>query len=82
MQVIRQSISTSSASVRILKRKCAEMQIIQQLVAKEESSALLKMVDYFTEAAWQLLMQEAGILSPIGASHVLAIKAGLAIPWT
>ena len=39
-------------------------------------------VDYLTEAARQLLLQEAGIVSPIGASQALAMKAGLAIPWT
>lgn len=59
------------------------MQSIRQLVAKGESSALLKNeVDYLTEADRQLLLQEAGIVSPIGASQALAIKAGLAIPWT
>ena len=59
------------------------MQNVRQLVAKWESSALLKNeVDYLIEGNRQLLLQEAGIVSPIGASQALAIKAGLAIPWT
>ena len=83
MQVTRPRIATSSASVRTLKRRCAEMQSIRQLVAKGESSALLKNeVDYLTEADRQLLLQEAGIMSSIRASQALAIKAGLEIPWT
>ena len=66
------------------KKRCAEMQNIRQPVAKNESSALLKKneVDYLTEADRQLLLQEAGIMSPIGASQALAIKAGVAILWT
>ena len=75
-----QSIPTSSARVQYTKMKMCRS--FSSLWPKEESSALLKMKDYLTEAARQLLLQEAGIVSLIGASHVLAIKEGLAIPWT
>ena len=52
-------------------------------MSQEESSALLRReLDYLSTSDRQILLQEAGIVSAIGAGEVLAIKAGLGMPWS
>ena len=60
------------------------MQKIRGIVRGGEASALIqKEVLILSEEERRSLLDKAGISSSIelGAAHVLAIKAGLAIPW-
>lgn len=73
---------TGTASARMIKRHCIEMQTIRGVLSQGESSTLLrKEVDYLSDAERQALLKEAGIVSSIGAGEALAIKAGLGLPW-
>ncbi|KAL5474479.1 hypothetical protein EMCRGX_G026430 [Ephydatia muelleri] len=56
---------------------------IREIVSQEESSALLRReLDYLSTSDRQILLQQAGIVSAIGAGEALAIKAGLGMPWS
>ena len=39
-------------------------------------------LDYLDSAERELLLKQAGIISHIGATQALALKAGIGMPWT
>eukprot|EP00731_Ephydatia_muelleri_P023365 Em0015g948a len=68
---------------QVIKRRCIHMLNIREVVSQEESSALLRReLDYLSTSDWQILLQEAGIVSAIGPGEALAIYAGLGMPWS
>ncbi|KAL5515464.1 hypothetical protein EMCRGX_G000634 [Ephydatia muelleri] len=53
------------------------------IMAKGETSVLLRNeLDYLDSAERELLLKQAGIISHIGATQALALKAGIGMPWT
>ncbi|KAL5499485.1 hypothetical protein EMCRGX_G010911 [Ephydatia muelleri] len=53
------------------------------IMAKGETSQLLRNeLDYLDSAERELLLKQAGIMSHIGATQALALKAGIGISWT
>ena len=59
------------------------MSNVRQIMAKGETSVLLrKELDYLDSAERELLLKQAGIISHIGATQALALKAGIGMPWT
>ncbi|KAL5486459.1 hypothetical protein EMCRGX_G018937 [Ephydatia muelleri] len=84
MQVTKAKQQTTSACSRTMKMRCSEMQRIRSIVSGGEASALIqKEVLTLSDKERQCLLATAGISSSIeiGPAQVLAIKAGLAIPW-
>ena len=84
MQVTKAKQQTTSTCSRTTKIRCSEMQRIQSIVSGGEASALIqKEVLTLSDEERQCLLATAGISSSIeiGPAQVLAIKAGLAIPW-
>ena len=56
--------------------------MVRDVVSQGESSALLcKELHYLALAERQTLLQEAGLVSTVGAGEAVAIKAGLGLPW-
>ena len=59
------------------------MSNVRQIMAKGETSVLLRNeLDYLDSAERELLLKQAGIISHIGATQALALKAGIGMPWT
>eukprot|EP00731_Ephydatia_muelleri_P000541 Em0001g541a len=84
MQVTKAKQQTTSACSRTTKMRCSEMQRIRSIVSGGEASALIqKEVLTLSDEERQCLLATASISSSIeiGPAQVLAIKAGLAIPW-
>ena len=82
MRITHARTPTGTASARTMKRRCKEMQMVRDVVSQGESSALLcKELHYLALAERQTLLQEAGLVSTVGAGEALAIKAGLGLPW-
>ena len=84
MRVTRAHQETTAACSRTVKLQCSQMQTIRGIVSGGEASALIqKEVLILSEEERRSLLDKAGISSSIelGAAQVLAIKAGLAIPW-
>ena len=84
IQVTKARNSTTSASSRTVKKRCSEMQSMRSVVSGGEPSTLIqKEVLALNDGERRALLQKAGISSTIaiGAVNVLAIKAGLVIPW-
>ena len=64
--------------------RCSEMQTVRSIISGGEPSALIQNeVLVLNDEERRALLQKAGISSTIaiGAAEVLAIKAGLVIPW-
>eukprot|EP00731_Ephydatia_muelleri_P021939 Em0014g530a len=82
MRITHARTPTGTASARTMKRRCKEMQMVRDVVSQGESSAYLcKELHYLALAERQTLLQEAGLVSTVGAGEALAIKAGLGLPW-
>ena len=84
MHVTRAHQETTAACSRTVKTRCFQMQKIRGIVSGGEPSALIqKEVLILSDEERRSLLDKAGISSSIelGAAEVLAIKAGLAIPW-
>ncbi|KAL5463678.1 hypothetical protein EMCRGX_G032597 [Ephydatia muelleri] len=84
MHVTRAHQETTAACSRTVKTRCFQMQKIRGIVSGGEASALIqKEVLILSDEERRSLLDKAGISSSIelGAAEVLAIKAGLAIPW-
>ena len=59
------------------------MSNVRQIMAKGETSVLLRNeLDYLDSAEREMLLKQAGIISHIGATQALALKAGIGMPWT
>ncbi|KAL5484038.1 hypothetical protein EMCRGX_G020466 [Ephydatia muelleri] len=72
---------TWTVSARTIQCRCKLM--VWGVVSQEEPPALLcKGLDYLAPAERHTLVQEAGVVSTVGAGEALAIKAGLGLPWT
>ena len=72
------------AQLTVKKLRCSHMQKIGGIVSGGEASALIqKEVLIRSQEERRCMLDKAGISSSIelGAAQVLAIKAGLAIPW-
>ncbi|KAL5470661.1 hypothetical protein EMCRGX_G028663 [Ephydatia muelleri] len=75
VQITRPHKSSESASRKTLKRRCTEMSNVRQIMAKGETSVLLRNeLDYLDSAERELLLKQAGIISHIGATQALALK--------
>eukprot|EP00731_Ephydatia_muelleri_P002007 Em0001g2007a len=74
---------TSAACSRTVKTRCSEMQTARSIVSGGEPSDLMeKEVLTLSDEERKSLLQKAGITNvAIDSTQVLAIKAGLAIPW-
>ena len=73
-----------SCLLTTVKMRCFQMQKIRGIVSGGEASALIqKEVLILTDEERQSLLDKAEISSSIelGAAEILAMKAGLAIPW-
>eukprot|EP00731_Ephydatia_muelleri_P033461 Em0030g18a len=84
LQVTKAKQQTTSACSRTTKMRYSEMQRIRSIASGGEASALIqKEVLTLSDEERQCLLATAGISSSIeiGPAQVLAIKAGLAIPW-
>ena len=82
MRITHPRTPTETASAKTMKRRCEEMQMVRDVVSQGESSALLsRVLHYLAPAERQTLLQEAGLVSTVGAGEALAIKAGLGLPW-
>ena len=84
IQVTKARNLTTAVSSRTVKMRCSEMQTLQSIVSGGEPSALIQNeVLVLNDEERRALLQKAGISSiiAIGAAEVLAIKAGLVIPW-
>ena len=58
------------------------MSNVRQIMAKGKTSVLLRNeLDYLDSAERELLLKQAGIISHIGATQALALKAGIGMPW-
>ena len=81
MQVTKTKQQTTAACSRTMKMRSSEMQRIRSIVSGGEASALIQ--KEVSDEERQCLLATAGISSSIkiGPAQVLAIKAGLAIPW-
>eukprot|EP00731_Ephydatia_muelleri_P014464 Em0008g184a len=84
IQVTKARNPTTAVSSRTVKMRCSEMQTVRSIVSGGEPSALIQNeVLVLNDEERRALLQKAGISSTIaiGAAEVLAIKAGLVIPW-
>ena len=82
MKITQPHTSTFAASARTIKRRCIEMQTVREVVSQGESSALLRReLHYLSDTDRQALLNEASVVSRIGAQEALAIKAGMGMPW-
>ena len=84
MHVTRAHQETTAACSQTVKLRCSQMQKIRGIVSGGEASALIqKEVLILNKEERRFLLDKAGISSTIelGVAQVLAIKAGLAIPW-
>ncbi|KAL5505860.1 hypothetical protein EMCRGX_G007397 [Ephydatia muelleri] len=84
IQVTKARNPTTAVSLRTVKMRCSEMQTMRSIVSGGEPSALIQNeVLVLNDEEIRALLQKAGISSTIaiGAAEVLAIKAGLVIPW-
>eukprot|EP00731_Ephydatia_muelleri_P019683 Em0012g508a len=84
IQVTKARNPTTAVSSRTVKMRCSEMQTMRSIVSGGEPSALIQNeVLVLNDEERRALLQKAGISSTIaiGAAEVLAIKAGLVIPW-
>ncbi|KAL5489429.1 hypothetical protein EMCRGX_G018520 [Ephydatia muelleri] len=84
IQVTKARNPTTAVSSRTVKMRCSEMQTVRSTVSGGEPSALIQNeVLVLNDEERRALLQKAGISSTIaiGAAEVLAIKAGLVIPW-
>ncbi|KAL5487179.1 hypothetical protein EMCRGX_G019751 [Ephydatia muelleri] len=85
MHVTRAHQETTAACSRTVKTRCFQMQKIRGIVSGGEASALIqKEVLILSDEERRSLLDKAGGISSsieLGAAEVLAIKAGLAIPW-
>ena len=84
MHVTRANQETTAACSRTVKMRCREMQKIRTVISGGEASALIQNeVLILSDEERPSLLDKAGISSSIeiGAAEVLAIKAGLALPW-
>ncbi|KAL5515286.1 hypothetical protein EMCRGX_G000435 [Ephydatia muelleri] len=84
IQVTKARNPTTAVSSRTVKMRCSEMQTVRSIVSGGEPSALIQNeVLALNDEERRALLQKAGISSTIaiGAAEVLAIKAGLFIPW-
>ena len=58
------------------------MSNVRQIMAKGKTPVLLRNeLDYLDSAERELLLKQAGIISHIGATQALALKAGIGMPW-
>ena len=66
-----------------VKTRCTEMQTVRSIISGGESSVLMENeVLTLSDEERKSLLQTAGISNiAIGSAEVLAIKAGMAIPW-
>ena len=85
MHVTRAHQETTAACSLTVKLRCSQMQNIRGIVSGggEASALIQKEVLILSEEERRSLLDKAGISSLIelGEVQVLAIKAGLAIPW-
>ena len=83
MQVTKARHPTSAACSKTVKSRCSEMQTSRSIVSGGEPSVLMeKEVLSLSDEERKSLLQKAGIMNiAIDSAQVLAIKAGLAIPW-
>ncbi|KAL5500540.1 hypothetical protein EMCRGX_G012118 [Ephydatia muelleri] len=83
MHVTKARHPTSAACSRTVKTRCSEMQTARSIVSGGEPSDLMvKEVLTLSDEERKSLLQKAGITNvAIDSAQVLAIKAGLAIPW-
>ena len=64
-----------------LKHSSTMPKLVREMVSQGESSALLRReLHYLSDTDRQALLNEAGVVSRIGAQEALAIKAGMGMP--
>ena len=74
---------TTAACSRTVKTRCAEMQTVKSIISGGEPSVLMEnKVLTRSDEERKSLLQKASISNiAIDSAQVLAIKAGMAIPW-
>ena len=82
MNITHTCTLTFMPSARTVKCQCMEIQTVREVVSHGKSSALLRReLHYLSDTDRQALLNEAGVVSRIGAQEALAIMAGIGMPW-